>query len=291
MSMQVAVIGLGGMGRAMAERLVQMGFSLKAWNRSPGRAEGLPVTLCETAAEAARGAEVVVSSLASDEAVREVVAAPQGILAGLGRSAVHVGTSTISYELGAALARSHGERDRRYLSAPVLGRPDAAADGKLFVFAGGDESARQQCRPVFEALGQRTFDFPDAPRANLAKIVANLMLGGIVELLGEAIVLGEKGGIAPARTVELLTETAFGCPIIEGYGKRIADGAFEPAGFRMALGLKDVELALSAGDRLRTPLPAANVVRDHLLAALAGGLEKLDWAALTQVLRHEAGLR
>lgn len=289
--MQVAVVGLGSMGRAMAARLLDLGFSVRAWNRSPGRAEGLPVTPCRSAAEAARGAEVVLSSLASDEAVREVVSAPDGILAGLEPSAVHVGTSTISHELGASLARSHTERQRRYLSAPVLGRPDAAAAGRLFVFAGGDESARQQCRPVFEAIGQRTFDFPDAARANLAKIVGNLMLGGILELLGEAIVLGEKGGIEPARTVELLTETAFGCPVIEGYGKRIAAGEFEPPGFRMALGLKDVELALSAGDRLRTPLPAANVVRDHLLAALAGGLEGLDWAALTKVMRYEAGLR
>jgi len=116
------------------------------------------------------------------------------------------------------------------------------------------------------------------------------MLGGIIELLGEVMALGEKGGVPPGRVLELLTGTVLGCPAIEGYGRRIAEGKFEPAGFRMALGLKDVELALAAGDDLRVPLPAANVVRDHALAALARGLERLDWSGLTSTLRLEAGL-
>jgi 3-hydroxyisobutyrate dehydrogenase-like beta-hydroxyacid dehydrogenase len=171
-----------------------------------------------------------------------------------------------------------------------LGRPDAAASGRLFVLAGGEERARQRCRALFEAIGQGTFDFAEAPLANLAKIVANLMLAGIIELLGEVMALGEKGGIPPGRVVDLLTGTLFGCPAVAGYGRRIAAGSFEPAGFHMALGLKDVELALAAGDDLRVPLPAANVVRDHMLAALARGLERFDWSGLTTVARAEAGL-
>jgi 3-hydroxyisobutyrate dehydrogenase-like beta-hydroxyacid dehydrogenase len=288
--MRVAMIGLGHMGRGMAERLLSSGFELRVWNRTAGKTQGLDAVVCASAAEAARGAELVVTSLADDAAVRAVVLEDDGILGALDAGAVHVGTSTVSHELGATLARIHAERGRAYVSAPVMGRPDAASAGKLFVLAGGEAEAVARCRPLFEALGRRTFDFREPAQANLAKICANLMLAGTIELLGEVTALGEKGGIDSGRIVHLLTETLFGCQAVEGYGKLIAEGRFEPAGFRMALGLKDVDLALGAGDELRTPLPAANVVRDHLLAALAAGLERLDWAGLTRVVRTEAGL-
>jgi 3-hydroxyisobutyrate dehydrogenase-like beta-hydroxyacid dehydrogenase len=288
--MVVAVIGLGHMGRAMAERLSARGFGLRIWNRSPERASGLEATVCKTAAEAARGAELVLTSLSADDAVRQVVFGQGGVLEGLGEAAVHVGTSTVSHQFARELARIHAERGRNYVSAPVVGRPEAAAKGTLFVFAGGEERARQACRSLFDAIAQRVFDFPEAPQANLAKILVNFMIAGIIELLGEVIALGEKGNIAPARTIELLTGTLFNCPAIDGYGRRIAEGKFEPAGFRLPLGLKDVELALALGDELRIPLPAANIVRDHMLAALAAGMERLDWSALTTVVRAEAGL-
>jgi 3-hydroxyisobutyrate dehydrogenase-like beta-hydroxyacid dehydrogenase len=222
--------------------------------------------------------------------VREVVLGREGILDALGEGVVHVGTSTVSYQLAGELARIHAERGRAYVSAPVLGRPEAAASGQLFVLAGGEEQARRRCRVLFDAIGQGTFEFPDAARASLAKIVTNLMLAGIIELLGEVMALAEKGGIAPDGVVRFLTGTLLGCPAIEGYGRRIAAGKFEPAGFRMALGFKDVELALAAGDDLRVPLPAASVVRDHILTALARGLERFDWSGLTSTVRLEAGL-
>jgi 3-hydroxyisobutyrate dehydrogenase-like beta-hydroxyacid dehydrogenase len=288
--MSIAVIGLGQMGRAMSERLAARGIEVRVRNRSRDKAAGLKATVCDSPAEAARGAELVLSSLSADPVVREVVSGKDGILDGLGEDAVHVGASTISYELAGELARIHAERGRTYVSAAVLGRPDAAASGRLFVLAGGEAGALERCRALFGAIGQGTFDFADAPRANLAKIVANLMFAGIIELLGEVMALGEKGGIPPGRIVDVLTGTVFGCPAVEGYGRRIAEGAFEPAGFRMALGLKDVELALAAGDALRVPLGTANVVRDHMLAALARGLESFDWSGLTTVVRAESGL-
>ncbi len=288
--MVIAVIGLGHMGRAMAERLAERGFELRVWNRTRERADGLAARACDDPAAAAEGAEVVVSALADDRAVREVALGARGILAGLGAGAVHVGTSTISRGLSEELARAHAARGRSYLAATVLGRSDAARAGRLFVFAGGDDAARERARPALEALGQRTLPFADAAQAALAKILVNLMLAGTIELLGEVLALGEKGGIDPARTASLLADTLFGCPAIAGYGERIAARAFTPAGFAMPLGLKDVELALSTGGELRVPLPAASVVRDHLLAALARGLADHDWSALTTAERAAAGL-
>jgi 3-hydroxyisobutyrate dehydrogenase-like beta-hydroxyacid dehydrogenase len=290
--MLVAVIGLGQMGRAMATCLVEHGFELRVWNRSPAASAGLVgVTVCTSAAEAAQGSKFVVSSLSADEAVQEVLLEEGGLLAALPEDCVHIGTTTISHGFARELAKEHSRAQRAYLAAPVVGRPDAAAAGKLFILAGGDEPLRRRCRPVLEALGQRTFDFADAGRAHLAKILVNFMLAGNIELLGEVFALGEKGGIAPARAFEILSQTLFGSPAVEGYGRRIAEQQFEPAGMRMALGLKDVELALSAGHDMQVPLPTANVVRDHYLTALASGLENYDWSGLTEVVRSEAGLR
>ena len=289
--MKVAVVGLGHMGRGMAERLEARGAELRVWNRTRDKAGGLAATVCATPAEAARGAAVIVTSLSADDAVRAVVYGEDGILRALDENAVHVGTSTISHALAGELVSAHDERGRAYVSAPVLGRPDAARSGALYVLAGGRDEARRRARPLFEMIGQRTFELPDAAHANVAKILANLMLGGTIELLGEVLALGEKGGLAPERTADILTSTLFACPAIEGYARRIAGRSFEPAGFRMALGLKDVELALALGDELRVPLPAANVVRDHMLATLARGLDRLDWSGLAMATRFDAGLQ
>jgi 3-hydroxyisobutyrate dehydrogenase-like beta-hydroxyacid dehydrogenase len=288
--MVVAVVGLGAMGRAMAERLLSRGYELRVWNRTRARTQGLAAPVCESPADAARGAEVVMTSLSDDDAVSEVLLGERGLLQGLDDGAVHVGTSTISHALATTLVRIHAEHRRPYLSAPVVGRPEAAANGQLVMLAGGEESLHECCRPLFDDLARRVVRFSNAPTANLAKIVVNTMIGGTIELLGEVMALGEKGGIAPSDTVDLLIGTLFDCPAVATYGRRIAAEQFEPAGFRLALGLKDLELALSAGDELRAPLPAANVVRDHLLAAMATGREDIDWSGLTTVVRAEAGL-
>ena len=289
--MVVSVIGLGGMGRAMAERLAARGFTLRVWNRSREKAAGLRATICDNPSEAARGAEVVLTSLSNDEVVREVVLGNQGVLAGLGAEAVHAGASTISHALARELVAEFGRRDRTHVSSPVIGRPEAAVEGKLFVLAGGAPAALERCRPLFAAVAQRTFDFAEPAQANLVKILVNLQLAGTIELLGEVFAASEKAGLPPDRLLEVLTSTLFGCPAVNGYGPRIVSGSFEPAGFRMPLGLKDVQLALALGDELRAPLPAASVVRDHLLAALAAGLDKLDWSGFTRVVRGQAGLR
>jgi 3-hydroxyisobutyrate dehydrogenase-like beta-hydroxyacid dehydrogenase len=288
--MRVSVIGLGNMGRAMAERLSAHGFELSVWNRSPVRAEGLAAAVRGSAAEAAGECDVVLTSLANDDAVRDVVLGSGAVLEALAPDAVHAGTSTISTGLARELAERHAERGRAYVSAPVLGRPDAAASGQLYVVAGGDARALARCRPVFESIGQRTFELPDAPQANLAKVIVNFQLAGTLELLGEVFALAEKGGLAPTRALEILSGTLLGSPAVEGYGRRIVEGRFEPAGFAMPLGLKDLRLALRLGDELNVPLPAGEVVQDHMQAALAAGLGQLDWSGLTRIVRRDAGL-
>ena len=290
-SRTVAVLGLGRMGQQMASRLAANGFSLRVWNRTHGRADGLPgAKLCASPEEAAAGASIVVSSLADDTAVREVVLGAHGVLAGLGAEAVHVGTSTISVRLARELAAAHAAAGRAFAATPVLGRPDAAGRGELWILTGGDAEALARAQPALAVLGRGQVRLGDAAQAMLGKILANFMIAGTLELIAEATTLGEKGGIAPAALVGMLTDTVFGSPIVKGYGPRLAAGQYLPAGFTVPLGLKDAELALEAARELQAPLPVASVVRDHLIGALARGRESWDWSALATAVREAAGL-
>ncbi len=287
----LAVVGLGQMGRQMAARLAANGFSLRVWNRTRSRADGLPgATVCTSPEEAAAGASIVLSSLADDAAVREVVLGAHGVLAGLAPAALHLGTSTISVRLARELAAAHATAGRLFVATPVLGRPDAAGRGELWLLTGGDPAALARAQPVLAVLGRGQVHLGDAPQAMLGKILANFMIAGTLELLAEATALGEKGGLPPATLVGMFTDTLFGSPIVKGYGPRLAAGQYLPAGFTVPLGLKDAELALEAARELRAPLPAAAVVRDHLIGALARGRESWDWSALATAVREAAGL-
>ena len=203
---------------------------------------------------------------------------------------MHVGTSTISLGLVREVADAHAARGQQFVAAPVLGRPDAAARGELWILTGGDRAVIERTAPVLSCLGQGQIHMGSPGQAMLAKILANFMIAGTIELLAEATTLGEKGGVAPQALVDLLTKTLFDSPVVKGYGGRIAAGEFRPAGFAVPLGLKDVELALQASHDLQAPLPAASLARDHLLGALARGRGDWDWGALATAVREAAGL-
>jgi len=282
------------MGSAMAKNLAQAGFRLRVWNRNPQKAKemvrDLPqAQLCNTPREAAEGSQFVVSSLANDEAVRAVTFGPDGTLSGMDKDCTRVEASTISVALSEELESAHAKAQRRFVAAPVFGRPDAAAQRQLWIVAGGPSDALERCAPLFAAIGQGTFRFARPPHANLMKLVGNLTIASLIETLGEVLVLAEKGGVAPGDAMQVLS-AVFQSPVLKGYGSRIATQSYRPAGFRMELGLKDVTLALRAGEELRVPLPIASLIHDHFIEALALGRGDLDWSAMATVMRDAAGL-
>ncbi len=290
--MEVGFIGIGAMGSAMAMRLVAAGHRLRVWNRSPKALEELRRNGAEavaTAREAFSG-EAVITMLANDEAVRSVIL-DAGLLEEAPKGAVHIVMSTISLELGKALAAAHESRDLDYVAAPVLGRPDAAAAGKLNILAAGDPAAIERVRPLFDVMGQKTWVLGEAPEiANATKLACNFMLACAIEAISEAFALGERNGVRPRDLYELLTGTLFAAPAYKTYGQLILDRKFEPALFKTVLGLKDVRLALAAGEAAGVPLPFASVVRDNLIDAIGHGDGEKDWSALSKVARRRAGL-
>jgi 3-hydroxyisobutyrate dehydrogenase-like beta-hydroxyacid dehydrogenase len=290
--MQVGFIGLGRMGSGMAANLLAAGHTLTVYNRSPVKAEpliGKGARLAKTPGEAARG-EVVITMLADDHALEHVVLAHGGILEALAPGAIHLSMSTISVALAERLAAAHREKGQELVSAPVFGRPEAAASAKLFIVAAGKKEAVASCRPLFDVLGQRSFVVADeAPKANLVKLSGNFLIASVIEALGEAIALVSKAGIDRAQYVDLLTSTLFGAPVYKTYGALIAEERYHPAGFKAELGFKDLHLALSAAKDLKVPMPLASLISDRFLALLAGGGGALDWSALALLAKRDAG--
>lgn len=287
----VAFIGLGSMGLPMARNLVQAGFDVRVWNRTAAKARDVPgARPAPTPTAAADGAEFAVSMLADDAAVEAAALGPDGILAGLRKGAIHVGGSTVSVALCRRLAEAHAAKGVGYVAAPVFGRPDAAAAKQLWIVPGGAPADVERCSAVFAALGQGVFPMGSAPQASLAKLLGNFMIASTIEMLGESLALAEKAGLDASRFLGMLSGTLFGAPVIKRYGQLVADTAFEPAGFQLALGLKDVNLALGAGEELRVPLPLASLVRERMLTALAQGRERFDWSGFASVIREAAGL-
>jgi 3-hydroxyisobutyrate dehydrogenase-like beta-hydroxyacid dehydrogenase len=201
-----------------------------------------------------------------------------------------VSSSTISVALAERLVAAHAEAGQGFVTAPVFGRPEAAAAAKLFVVAAGDPVVTQSVSPIFDAIGQRTFVVSEDPTAaSLIKLSGNFLIASVIESLGEAMALVGKAGVDKQQYLEILTSTLFGAPVYQTYGGLIARDEFEPAGFAATLGLKDVRLVLAAGDELRVPLPLASLLRDRFLTLLATGGEHLDWAAVGALSAWEAG--
>lgn len=292
--MKVGFIGLGSMGLPLARRLLQAGHQLAVYNRTRARADQLkhldPV-IAETPAAAARGAEVLVTMVADDAALEDVILGDAGALAALPRGAIHVSMSTVSPALTRWLAERHGLAGQTLIAAPVFGRPEAAEAGKLWIVAAGPAAALEHCRPLLEAMGQGVIPAgDDPPRANVIKLAGNFLLAAAIEALGEAFALVRKYDVQPAALLDIVNGKLFRSPIYENYGTLIAAERYEPAGFKLRHGLKDVRLVLEAADAVAVPTPLASLMRDRYVSAVARGWGDIDWAALARVAAADAGL-
>lgn len=291
--MKVGFIGLGNMGLPMARNLLKAGHEVVVYNRTRERAEGLRAegaTIAAQPADACSG-DVLITMLADDQAVYAVVFSGQ-LIPKLAPNAVHVSMSTLSVAIVEELSEAHAKAGRHFVSAPVFGRPEAAEAAKLAIVAAGPAEDIAKCQPLFNAMGQRTFIVgEEASKANVAKLAGNFLIASVIESLGEAYALLRKSGVEPVQFLEVMTSTLFSAPVYKTYGNLIAKEQFEPAGFKLPLGLKDVSLVLAAAGAARAPMPIASLARDHILTAIARNGSELDWSSFAQVSAENAGLK
>jgi 3-hydroxyisobutyrate dehydrogenase-like beta-hydroxyacid dehydrogenase len=292
--MKVGFVGLGNMGSGMARNLIKAGHDLTVYNRTRSRADELRsagAKVAETPGQAASGTEAVITMLADDQALEEVVFGPGKLLESLPSGSIHISASTISVQLSRRLAAAHQEQKQHYLAAPVFGRPEAAAAAKLFIVAAGRQQQIERCQPLFDALGQKTFIAgDDPPMANVVKLAGNFLITTIIEGLAESFALARKSKVDPGQMLEILTGSLFPAPIYKNYGAMVAHEKFEPVGFKLKLGAKDNRLVLAAAEEAGVPMPIASLMRDHFVSAIAQGMADYDWAAVAKVIYKKAGL-
>jgi 3-hydroxyisobutyrate dehydrogenase-like beta-hydroxyacid dehydrogenase len=229
--------------------------------------------------------------LANDDAVEEITLGGGGVIKVLRENAIHLSMSTITVALSEVLTEAHHTVGQHFVAAPVLGRPEAAAAGKLFIVVAGEQEPVNRCKPLFDDLGQKTFivdQFP--PKANLVKLSGNFLVASVIECLGEAIALIRKSDIDPQRFLAILTGSLFAAPVYETYGKIILEERYRPPGFTMPLGLKDMRGVLAAAEAKGVPMPVASLMRDHFLTGIARGKADFDWSALARLAAENAGL-
>jgi 3-hydroxyisobutyrate dehydrogenase-like beta-hydroxyacid dehydrogenase len=291
--MTIGFIGLGAMGRNLAANLLRADQPLRVWNRNPEPVQALVDKGAERAAQpaAAGQADVLFSMLADDAATRSVIV-DGGVLDAMAPGSIHVNMATVSVAFAREMAALHAARGVGYVAAPVLGRVDVAAAGKLNILASGADELIERVQPLFDLMGQKTWRFGTAPeQANAVKLGANLTLVCAIEAMGEASALVRAHGIGADSFLDLLSQTLFaGSPVYKGYGGMIAQRRYTPAGFKLSLGLKDVQLALAAASEKGVALAFGNAARENLAEAVQQGEADLDLAALAELTARRAGL-
>ena len=293
MGNEVGFIGLGAMGEPMAANLIAAGYKLRVYNRTASKADALVAagaTRVDRPGDAAQPGGVAITMVA-DDATLDQVTVGGGLAERLERGGIHISMSTVAPATTRRLAEHHAASGSTLIASPVFGRPDAAKAKRLWITASGPAAAKTAVRPLLEAMGQAIFDFGEEPgAANVAKLAGNFLIAANLEAMSEALAMVEKQGVERTAVADLLAKTLFACPIYQGYGKAVAEKRFEPVGFRLRLGLKDVELALRTASEVTMGLPIASLVRDRFLASLAKGRGEMDWSAIALSVLDDAGL-
>jgi 3-hydroxyisobutyrate dehydrogenase-like beta-hydroxyacid dehydrogenase len=280
--MTIGFIGLGLMGQGVAANLLKSGQEVRVWNRSPGPVKALVDQGAAAAPDpqSAFQSDVVFTMLGQDDAV-EAVVVQSGALAGARPGSVHINLATISIALAKRLEDLHRDKGVGYVAAPVLGRPDVAAKGELNVLCAGEAAVVNSVRPLLDQFAKAVWPVGEEPhKANVVKLAINFALASMIETLGETGALAKAYGLDPEALFNVMTSTLFAAPAYKTYAALIAAGQFSPAAFKLPLGLKDVRLALAAGEAVNLPLPLASVIRDNFIEAIAAGDGDKDWSAL-----------
>jgi 3-hydroxyisobutyrate dehydrogenase-like beta-hydroxyacid dehydrogenase len=286
------MIGLGHMGSGVAENLIRAGHDVTVWDRSPEPLKRLTAKGAKsaTAPEATMQGQVLISMLANDTAIREL--GLDGIL--LDKAAgrlIHVNMATIAPAFAKSLAAIHESKGLGYLAAPVFGKADVAAAGKLIVITGGPRSVADSLEHMFRAIARSIVHAGEAPEhANLFKIAGNFMIASAMEGMGEAFSLLRKAGVDAGRFHEMMANSLFACAVYQNYGETILEEQLEQDGFAVRLALKDINLVRDAAKISNMRMPLAELLRKHYCTAIELGWSDNDWSALGDVIARKAGL-
>ena len=292
--MKVAFLGLGNMGSGMAGNILKAGFDLTVWNRTqekmaPFLEKGAKGTALPS--EAVKDVDVVVTSLMDDQSILDMLQGDGGVLAAMKPGSVHLCVTTISPKCADQLAAIHSEHGSRFVAGPVLGRPDAAADGDLMTLLAGDKEAIDLATPVCESYARAVIPVGERPSvASTMKLCLNYSVISIIEMMGEVYACAEKAGLNLDMLKKFYQDQIFAHPVLKMYAGKLRDRTFDDGGFKMTGGLKDVTLMLEAAESFGAKFEIGSIIQKKMQTALDQGMASKDWSAIAEISRQQAGL-
>lgn len=291
---KVGWIGLGKMGLPMAHNLAKAGYEIAAYNRSRGKTDGLAgdydqVSAVDSPAEAARGADIVVSMISDDRVLETVTLGAGGIVEAAEPGLLFVDMSTVSPMASARVAAALAEKNVAFLRAPVMGSIPVAERGELMVMSSGPKEELERARPVLEILSRKIHWVGEAEQSRYLKLSINLQIGIIASLLGEALAFGHKGGMDWDQLIDIMAESPVGSPIVKFKAPYLKARDFT-ATFSIEQMGKDLDLALATARDMEVPMPIAASVRQQYAAMISKGHGELDFCAQVLLAEEMAGL-
>jgi 3-hydroxyisobutyrate dehydrogenase-like beta-hydroxyacid dehydrogenase len=291
--MKVTVIGLGNMGSGIAGNVQRAGYELSVWNRTPSKMESFVhegALGCSTIQDAVNDADIVITSLMDDESILHATEGEGGMISALKPGAIHACTTTISPDCANRLADIHKTHGSYYVSACVVGRPDAAEAGTLLTLLAGDKEIIEQTAEVCEAFSENIMKLPGKPsQANIMKLSINYTAISIIELMSEVYTFCEKAGLDLKYMSNFYTNI-LNHPALKMYASKLVDRSFDDGGFAMSGGRKDVGLMLAASESEGVDFAIARIIRDKMDDAIDSGMETMDWSAIHEITRERAGM-
>lgn len=292
--MKVAFIGLGNMGGGMASNILQKDFELTVWNRTASKMDPFiekGAKPAGTPKQAASDADVVITSLMDDQSLLDNLQGDNGILAGMKPGTIHVCVTTISPKFADELLEIHKQHGSRFVVCPVLGRPDAAAEGSLIALLAGDAEGIEIAKPVIEAFTSMADVMGDVPsHASTLKLCLNYTVISSIELMSEVYTVADKAGL-DVNKVAGFYQIIFGFPVLQMYAEKVKNRDFDDGGFKMTGGLKDVTLMLDAAKALGAHFDIGEIIKGKMNEALENGMQDKDWSAIYEISRSRADLK
>lgn len=286
----MGLVGLGNMGTAVGERLLEAGHPLVVYNRTLAKTEPLAAggaTVADTLGELAADVGVVITSVANDEALEAVVSE---VVTAARPGTVLVDMSTVSPAVSARVASLADAASVDYLRAPVSGNPSVVRAGNLSFIVSGPRETLERVEPILLAIGPTIHHVGDAEQARIVKLAINLMIGGLAQLMSEALVLGEAAGVSRAALLEVMGGSAAGAPFVKYKTEPLLRDDFS-ATFTTSLMEKDIDLVLDAADEKGVELPMAQELKELVRAAVDAGYGDDDFMALFLALRNASRSR
>ena len=289
MADMVGFVGLGIMGKPMAENLIEACYDLVAYNRTREKAEELEgARVAKNPKEVAEQSDIIITMLPDSPQVEEVLAGEDGVIEGLKEGALVVDMSTISPVVTEELARNVEEKGASMLDAPVSGGDVGAIDGTLSIMVGGGEKDFERALPLFEVMGKTVTHVGPVGTGQVVKAANQIVVALTIEAVSEALVLGSKGGVAPEKILDVLRGGLAGNKVMEVKREKMLGHSFDP-GFRVELHHKDLGIALAAGREYGVTLPVTAVVDQMLETLKMTGKGDQDHSALLTLIEESSG--